>query len=122
MKKYNRAQEKRKDLISVINYTTLDEYDKAAKKITGCRSKGKQKGSGASGRVTQRDRKDDGKRRHQPRRSGSQNWCSKIQREQDNATEIFGKLRLFSENGRKHRPQRRIKDQEIAGINEGDFS
>lgn len=119
MKKYNRAQEKRNDLISVINYTILKEDGKAAKKHIGQESKRKPQGSTASGGIADYDREYDGKRRYKSGRSCQKNWRSKVQCKQDHAQKTSCELRFSGKNGRKHRSRRRAEGQKGQRVIEG---
>lgn len=121
MKKYNRAQEKRNDLISVINYTISKEDDKAAPKLARKRSKGKLEGHKTSGGTSDHDRKYDGKRRYKSGRSSQKNRSPKVQREQNHETEISSEFGFSHQNSGKHRSRCRTEDQESQRIADGNL-
>lgn len=122
MKKYNRAQEKRNDLNSVINYTTSSADGNAAKKNTREGPKGKSEGSKTSGNAFEHDRDYDGKRKYKPGRSGQKNRSPKVQCEQDYEAKISSKSRFPGKDRRKHRARGRTENQDDQRIIEGDLS
>ena len=91
MKQYNRAKEKRMDLISVYDYT-IDSDD--GKRIHSCRQNKRS--------TVLHDSKDNGERGDQSGRSGSSNWGEAIQHQQSDAQKICGERGFSPEDGREH--------------------
>lgn len=106
MKKYNRAQEKKNSLNSVINYTTLgaDEKTGEQSKVSSSRK--------SKRRASDCDRKDYGKGRNKSGRGSSKNRRTEKQCKQNCSSEASCECRFFVENGRKYRSRGRTQDQE----------
>jgi hypothetical protein len=122
MKKYNRAQEKRNDLISVINYTTFESNDNTTEKPKRKGPKGQSESCETSRGITNDNRKCHGKRENKPRRNSAKNRSSKVQHQQDNEAEISCKHRFSCKDGRKYRLECRIKSQKGQRLIDGDCS
>lgn len=99
MKQYNRAQQKRSDLISVEYYTSVESDDE------GTYSARKNKR-----RPVLIDRKNDGEERHHSSGSSSENWSPEIQHQQGDEKKRISQHRVSTEDCRGHWVGSRIKD------------
>lgn len=99
MKQYNRAQQKRLDLISVDYHTNLESDDEAA-----CATRKNKR------RPLLVDRKNNGEGCHYPSGSSSANWSPEIQHQQSDAKERSCQHRISFEDSRVHGLGSGVKD------------
>lgn len=96
MRAYKRAVEKEKNLNSVDDYTTIDCDETQNDSPTEVRTDEIRR---AQRRVISNHRIDNGKRRHQSRRSGQTDGSPTVQYQQSDAAEVSSHLGFLSEDG-----------------------